>query len=243
MAETRYFAVDPDSIEGDVTVMGGEEFHHLVRVLRARKGDEVMLLDGQGGVYRAALGDIWSDEAVLDILDRTVHERHPEIDIAISAIKAPRLDLVAEKCSEIGLRKLIVFSSDRSVRKPGKRGDTGKAERLRRKAISACKQSGQPFFPEIVQEGGLEDLIGRFAEYRHVFLADHGGSSCTDDGPARPEGPRLGIVGPEGGFTDDERGMIVSAGATLLSLGDYRLRSETAAICLLFALRFSCQAM
>ena len=239
MTETRYFAIDPDSVKGDEVVLGGEEFHHLIRVVRARKGAEVRLLDGKGGVYRAALRDIGKDEAVLDILDRTIHERPPAIDIAISAIKAPRLDLAAEKCSEIGLRRLIIFSSERSVRKPGKRGDKGKTERFQRKVLSACKQSGQPFFTEIVQYGGLEDVIDIFTDYRHVYLADHGGTSCTDDGIARSEGAILGIVGPEGGFTDDERGRMASTGATKLSLGHYRLRSETAAICLLFKLRSS----
>jgi 16S rRNA (uracil1498-N3)-methyltransferase len=243
MAETRYFAIDPDSVKGDEVVLGGEEFHHLIRVVRARKGAEVRLLNGKGGVYRAVLRDIGKDKAIFDILDRTVHERPRAIDIAISAIKAPRLDLVAEKCSEIGLRRLIIFSSDRSLRRPGKRGDKGKTERFRRKVLSACKQSGQPFFTEIAQYGGLEGVIDIFADYRHVYLADHGGTSCTDDGIARPLGAILGIVGPEGGFTDDERGRMVSAGATVLSLGDYRLRSETAAICLLFALRSSCHAI
>ena len=243
MAETRYFSIDPDSIHGDEAVLSGEEFHHLVRVVRARKGAQVRLLDGKGSVYTAAVRDIGGNEALLDILDRTVHERPPMIDIAISAIKAPRLDLAIEKCSEIGLRRLIIFSSERSVRKPGKREGQGKMERFRRKALSACKQSGQPFFPEIVLFGGLEDLIGHFPDYRQVFLADLGGGSSTEERIDRPEGTVIGIVGPEGGFTDEESGMIVAAGATILSLGDHRLRSETAAICLLFALRSSCQAM
>ncbi len=239
MAETRYFAVDPDSIHGDQAVLRGEEFHHLVRVVRARMGARVRLLDGRGGVFEAAVRDIGKEEAALEILDRVLYERPGDIDIAISAIKAPRLDLAVEKCSEIGLRRLIIFSSDRSLRKPDKSGDRSKTERLRRKALSACKQSGQPFFPEIAQQGGLEDLIGLFAGYRHVYLADHAGRSHTAEGVDQRGAAALGIVGPEGGFTDEERGAMVSSGAKILSLGEHRLRSETAAICLLFALRSS----
>ena len=241
MAETRYFAIDPGSIHDDVAVIRGEEFHHLVRVLRARKGSEAMLLDGKGGVCRALLRDVGSDEAVLEIKETTVYDHSPSVDIAISAIKAPRLDLAVEKCSEIGLRRLILFYSDRSVSRPGKGGHRAKTERLRRKAISACKQSGQPFFPEISLCGGLEDLIDIFDDYESIFLADQGGASIGSGRIGMTGGSKLGIIGPEGGFTDEESNAMTSAGASPIALGASRLRSETAAICLLFTIRSLCQ--
>jgi 16S rRNA (uracil1498-N3)-methyltransferase len=236
MAEIRYFAVDSDSIRGDKAALRGEEFHHLARVVRSRVGSEVRLLDGSGTIYEAVVSDIGPDEALLEITGRDLSQHPPLIDIAISAIKAPRLDLAAEKCAEIGLRRLIIFYSERSMRKPGRAGDGAKAKRLRRKALSACKQSGQPFFPEIIMGGGLTDITAIFGEYGSVYVADHKGRRPIETVSDSLGGPALGIVGPEGGFTDEERGAILSAGAELMSLGDNRLRSETAAICLLFAL-------
>ena len=240
MAEIRYFAIDPDSISGGKAVLKGEEFHHLARVVRSRVGSRVRLLDGSGTIYEATIRDIGPDEALLDISGSDPSRHPPLIDIAISAIKAPRLDLVAEKCAEIGLRKLIVFYSGRSMIKPGRAADGAKVDRLRRKALSACKQSGQPFFPEIIVGGGLEDVTAVFSEYESVYIADREGRGPAEGVSAAPGGPALGIVGPEGGFTDEERTIILSAGAEPVSRGDSRLRSETAAVCLLFALH-SCR--
>ena len=237
MTEKRHFLFEPDSIDADEAVQRGEEFHHLERVVRARRGEEGYLMDGAGGVYKAAVRDIRKSEAILDILSRAIHEPPRPIDIAVSAIRAPRLDLVAEKCGEIGCRRLIVFHSDRSVSKPGKGRDGGKSARLRRKALSACKQSGQPFFPEIVQIDGVAELGREFGSYGRVFLAERDGMALDESIRGGIEGALLGIIGPEGGFTDEERAMMVSGGASLVALGTHRLRSETAAICMLFALR------
>jgi 16S rRNA (uracil1498-N3)-methyltransferase len=240
MAEIRHFAVDPDSVQGGKAILKGEEFHHLARVVRSRVGSKVRLLDGSGTIYEATVSDIGPDEVLLDISSSDLSRHPPLIDIAISAIKAPRLDLVAEKCSEIGLRRLIVFYSARSMRKPGRAGDGAKVDRLRRKALSACKQSGQPFFPEIFVVGGIKDVTAIFAECESVYIADREGGRPAETVSDHQGGPALGIVGPEGGFTDEEREIILSAGAEPMSLGDNRLRSETAAVCLLFALR-SCR--
>lgn len=237
MGEIRYFAIDPGAVGGGEAILAGEEFHHLVRVVRARRGAEIRLIDGKGTVYEAVVRDIQRNEAVVDIVGSVRHENPPRIDMAVSAIKAPRLDLAVEKCTEIGFRRLILFSSDRSVRTFARGEQAVKADRLRRKALAACKQSGQPFLPEVSLVSGVGELIELFSDYRHVRLAGRGGVPPFGEEAEPLEGPVLGVVGPEGGFTDAERGALVSAGAGIISLGCHRLRSETAAICLLFALR------
>jgi 16S rRNA (uracil1498-N3)-methyltransferase len=237
MGEIRYFAIRADAIGDGEAVLAGEEFHHLVRVVRARKGAEIRLLDGRGTVYEAVVRDIGKDRAIVDIVSSIEHGHPPEIDIAISALKAPRLDLVIEKCTEIGLRRLIIFSSERSVRTFEAGKGTVKTERLQRKALAACKQSGQPYLPEVSLIADLGGLIDLFADYRSIFLADRGGARLIGEEASRPEVPALGIIGPEGGLTDAERAALVSGGAGIVSLGGHRLRSETAAICLLYALR------
>jgi len=237
MTPERYFPIDADSVRGGVAVLRGGEFHHLARVVRAKAGLELTLLDGSGGVYRARVKAIGSGEAVLEILDASKADRQPAIDLALPALKAPRLDIAVEKCTEIGFDTLIIFSSRRCVWKGGEREARRKRERLERKILAACKQSGQPYFPRVDAPTGFGPLIGRMQDYGRVYLADPGGARLESKKLTRAGSGALAIVGPEGGFTDGERAELVAGGALPVSLGGARLRSETAAICLLYALR------
>jgi 16S rRNA (uracil1498-N3)-methyltransferase len=237
MAEERYFVIDPGSVRGDGAVLRGDEFHHLVRVVRAKPGCEITLLDGSGGVHAAVVTAIGTDEAVLAIRSTSQADPPPSIDIAIAALKAPRLDLAVEKCTEIGVGRLIVFSSRRSVWRATEKEAERKRKRLERKVLAACKQSGQPFFPSVEPVVGFSSLLSLIPRYRAVYLADPGGTGIHRCQIPSPGDAVLGIVGPEGGFSDNERTELVGAGAVPVSLGSVRLRSETAALCLLFSLR------
>jgi 16S rRNA (uracil1498-N3)-methyltransferase len=236
MNEERYFIIDQGSITGDRAVLRGDEFHHLVRVVRAKIGREVTLLDGRGGVYSAVVARIGSDEAVLDIRGIQRAGSSPAIDLALAALKAPRLDLAVEKCTEIGIGTFIIFSSQRSVWRSAERGIDRKRERLERKAIAACKQSGQAYVPSIEPITGFSAFLSIVKRYGSVYVADHAGTLLLRTEPPTRGGAVLGIVGPEGGFTDREREGLLQSGAVPVSLGSSRLRSETAAICLLFSL-------
>ena len=200
-------------------------------------GDEVTLLDGVGGLYSARVESIGADEAHLEVIEVSNAGAPPQVDLALPAIKAQRLDLAVEKCTEIGFNELLLFSSRRSVWRGGEREVERKRERLERKIISACKQSGQPFFPRIGAVTGLEGLLESIPRYGRVYLADSRGEAVGEsDGPSKGR-KVLAIVGPEGGFDEGERAGLVAAGAIPVSLGRSRLRSETAAIILLFAVR------
>lgn len=235
MTLERFFPIDAESLGDGVAVLRGGEFHHLAHVIRARAGQELTLLDGSGGIYAARVKSVGTEEAILEILDARSVDRPPEIDLALPALKAPRLDVAVEKCTEVGFGTLILFSSKRSV---WKERDAGrKRERLERKIVSACKQSGQPFFPRVGAITDLNGLLERIPEYGRVYLADDRGVVLEETGTPPAEGVILAIVGPEGGFTGIERTELVASGALPVSLGGARLRSETAAICLLYALR------
>ena len=237
MVEEHFFPIGTDSLGEGYAVLIGDEFHHLAHVLRAKVGHRLTLLDGSGGVYSARVRSIGPDEAHLEILEISRAECPPIMDLALPALKTQRLDLAVEKCTEIGFKKLILFSSRRSVWKGGKREAERKKERLDRKILAACKQSGQPFFPRIETITDLEGLLERVPDYERVYLADPMGARLEET--KRPQADRgiLAIVGPEGGFTEGERTEIVASGALPVSLGGVRLRSETAAICLLYAIR------
>jgi 16S rRNA (uracil1498-N3)-methyltransferase len=196
----------------------------------------VKLLDGRGGTYEARVARIGAREAVLDVISFSKAIEPPPVDIAIGIIKAPRFDLAVEKCTELGVRMLIPFRAERSVWRGADDDCNLKVERIRRKIVASCKQSGRPYFPGIDRVESFESLIERIPAYAAVFVGDQQSPSSDSDIVCAGDGPVLGIVGPEGGLSGKEMERLVAGGAKLLSLGPFRLRTETAAICLSYRL-------
>jgi 16S rRNA (uracil1498-N3)-methyltransferase len=229
--------------------MTGREFHHLAHAARRSIGDEIMLLDGTGGIHRTRVVEVASRHAVLRIVSSEQVPGPVGIDMALALIKAPRLDLAVEKCVELGVGRLLPVISERSVWRGGAGVADKKRERLRRKVRAACKQSGQPYFPDVSEILSFGDALARIPGYESAFVAEAVGRKPGESLTAHPlearaterHGARgakrvLGIVGPEGGFSGHERDLLARAGAVPVSLGGARLRSETAAICLLYRL-------
>jgi 16S rRNA (uracil1498-N3)-methyltransferase len=197
-------------------------------------GERVILLDGAGGIYQAAVRRVGSEGVEFELLEREHVPGPRPVDLALSITRAHRFDLAVEKCTELGVRSFIPLTTERSVWRGGRREVQRRHERLKRKVIAACKQSGQPHFPDVLPVHDIESLLGIMSSYEQVYLADPAGDGLDAFSPS--SGDTLGIVGPEGGFSPQERSALVGAGARPLSLGSSRLRSETAAICLLFVL-------
>ena len=236
MATDQYFIITPGSVENGVAILDGAEFHHCVRVSRVRPGDAVKLLDGRGGTYEARVERIDDRRAYLRVLALTRADALPPVDMALAIIKSPRFDLAVEKCTELGVRRLIPLASERSVWRGTGGAASFKIERIQRKVIASCKQSGQPYFPEIARITDIGALTEDLSRYRASYLADQDAGAPSATIGRSPGGAVLGIVGPEGGFSPAERSMLVDGGALPLSLGPFRLRSETAAFCLLYRL-------
>jgi 16S rRNA (uracil1498-N3)-methyltransferase len=199
-------------------------------------GDVVKLIDGRGGTYEARLKRIDGREAVFEVLSFATAPEPPPVDIAIGIIKAPRFDIAVEKCTELGVRRLIPFRAERSVWRGGEGEAELKVERVRRKITASCKQSGRSHIPAIEGIESFDSLLERIAAYAGAVVADQHAASADRDAGERASGPVLGIVGPEGGLSSEELERLVARGAGLVSLGPFRLRAETAAICLAYRL-------
>ena len=235
MAEDSYFFIDPPEGEPEVVVLDGSEFHHCTKVCRVKAGQHVKLLDGRGSVYDAVVERIGPREARLRVTGATKALEQPRVDLALAVLKAPRLDIALEKCTEIGVRRFIPFTAARSVWRGDGGGSAAKLDRMKRKVAAACKQSGQPYLPVVEAVSDFAGFLERLGLYERVFVAERGAVSMrTDMSAAR--GSILGVVGPEGGFEPDEARRLTECGAVALSLGPFRLRSETAAVCLLYRL-------
>ena len=199
------------------------EAHHL-RVRRAREGEEVGLRDGYGLVGDGRLvqaGGEW--EVEIGRLDR--HAAPAALVLAVGAGDRDRFGWVVEKAVELGATAVIPVDTERSGT-VATRVRTQQLERLRRQALEAVKQSGNPWACAVEAPVPLADFLSRSTEGER-WLADPDGSpppATLDDGPC------LILVGPEGGLTHPERMAAIAAGFRLVSLGPHTLRFETAAI-------------
>ncbi|MDZ7860157.1 MAG: 16S rRNA (uracil(1498)-N(3))-methyltransferase [Candidatus Krumholzibacteriota bacterium] len=239
MADSRYFYLSEDNIDSKNVYLSESESHHLSVVSRIKKGERVKLLDGRGGIYHARVKQSDARKTLVEITCKKKSEVLFRPDIAIPLIRANRMDVAVEKSAELGARRIIPYLSERTIWRGEKKEAAKKKERLNRKVIAACKQSGQAYFPEVESIICFNDLLNIIDEYERVYLARRGGTRKAENGVTSDK--VLGITGPEGGLTKNEENMLQERGAIPVSLGNSRLRSETAAICLVFYMRIFCE--
>jgi 16S rRNA (uracil1498-N3)-methyltransferase len=190
-----------------------DDRHHLERVLRVRPGEQVTVADGRGGWRVCEFG---SGGVLVPLTEAETRPRPtPAITVAFALTKGDKPDLAVQKLTEIGVDRIVPFVAARSVA----RWDDSRAERnvarLRRIARESAMQSRRAYLPEVTD---LSDF-GTVAALPGATLADGAGLPPSLDRP-------VVLVGPEGGWTDAERG----AGLPVSALGPHVLRAETAAI-------------
>jgi len=216
-------------VVGGVATIDGVERRHLADSLRVRAGDRFLATDGEG---RELLLEATRVERRV-LVAAVVHEerRAPRagnrVTIAVAPPKGGRMEIAVEKVVECGVGRVVPLVTSRSIVKG--RDDSERLERWRRVARSATAQSGRVHLPEITRPMTLAQVL---AEYGGVALLAHLDTITVPLEAALPRGGESVaiLVGPEGGFTDDEVEEARRLGATAVSLGATRLRSETAAI-------------
>ncbi|MEX2658893.1 MAG: RsmE family RNA methyltransferase [Acidimicrobiales bacterium] len=194
-------------------VLGPDDQHHLERVLRLRAGDAVSVADGRGRWRLCALGDRGHLDPTGEVRD--VPATTPLITIAFAVTKGERPELAVQKLTELGVDRITVFHAHRSVaRWEGERA-ARHLERLRRVSREAAVQSRRAWLPTVTE---LTDV---------ATLLSSPGSALADPSGAPPSlaHPTV-VVGPEGGFTAEERAVAHS----MVRLGPLVLRAETAAM-------------
>ncbi|HEX5940405.1 MAG TPA: RsmE family RNA methyltransferase [Dehalococcoidia bacterium] len=199
----------------------------LKKVLRMSDGDRVTLFDGKGLEADAVLVEDGRQVSISAL--RQVEESGPVIHLYPALIRANRFDWVVEKAVELGARSIRPVVCERSL--IDEAGD--RSERWRRLVIEAAEQSGRKLLPEVHPPQRFETAIAEAAG--GVILAWEGEKLATLREAVQDASELSLFAGPEGGYSDAEVEMGKRAGATLVTLGPYTLRAETAAIILLGA--------
>lgn len=225
------FYCPPAGITGDTLVIGGNEFTHLAHVMRKKEGDTLMAVDGRGNAYEAVISRVEPQQALCSITARHAHHNEPDISVTLGVgiLKNPsKFDFLVEKATELGVEAVVPLKTERTI--PGR----SRSDRWQKLALAAMKQSGRSLWPEVRELTPLGVLLKESSAYDLRLVAHE---QKLNESEMQPAGGRTGsarkvliLVGPEGGFSDDEIGLCLGAGFEPLYLGDRRLRTETAAI-------------
>ena len=224
----RFFTPAPPT--GSHAVLEGDEARHLTRVLRAKVGDAVSLFDGKGRQWPARVASLGRDRVELDAGEPQADPPPHGIPltVAVALPKGERQKWMVEKLTELGVARLMPLETTRGVAEA-----TASAQaRLERVVIEACKQCGRNTLMEIAAGLPLDRLLAEVPTGACVVIAHPGGRplDATIVPPTTTE--LIAMVGPEGGFTDEELCIADQAGVIRISLGPHILRVETAAIAL-----------
>ena len=201
------------------------ESHHCIKVLRYRIKDEVQVLDGQGNLYNCIILDDNLKQCILHIKKSNFKTPSYQLHIIIAPPKNPdRIDWLIEKSVEMGASRISFAISERSIR------NKIKLDRLERISISAMKQSYNRYKLQIDEIRPLNDIFKDIsANQRLIPHLEKGERSLVYD-VLKPKKDTCVLIGPEGDFTNREIEMAISRSFKPVSLGNRRLRTETAAI-------------
>ena len=235
----RYFVDHPIS-PGPVTLTGPEA-HHLIHVMRAIPGTQVILFDGHGAEFPAVVQHVRRSEVELSVIscDQVDRELPIELTLGVALPKGDRQKWLIEKAVELGVTRFVPLRTERAVAQPVEQAIL----RLHRSVVEASKQCGRNRLMQIVDPQNWSDFVRETADapcrlLAHPHTCGTAALGCAES-PITAEGGCdtfssservMMAVGPEGGFTDDEVALALTAGWRPIDLGPRILRVETAAL-------------
>jgi 16S rRNA (uracil1498-N3)-methyltransferase len=224
----RLFVREPLG-EGATVELDAAQANYLGNVLRLKQDAALLLFDGQSGEWLAHIADAARKRMTLIVEQRTSEpETIPDVWLAFAPIKRARTDWLVEKATELGVATLLPVKTQRTV------AERVRLDRLNAIAIEAAEQCGRTRLPHIADVQSLAQMLERRDPARTLYFADEAGGDAVSE--AFKQDPALIVVGPEGGFTDEERSAIRAAPNSIaISLGPRILRAETAALAALAA--------
>jgi len=231
VSHTFRYLIDHQPVPAERVVLPAADAHHLTRVVRRRVGDDVEVIDPGGAIWRATLV-MAGEQTVLEVAGAPARiPRQAALTLFLGLCDWGRLDVAVEKCTELGVARIVIFAGRRSQRVPTPGAWERRRERLVRVAQAAARQSGQGAVPEIDGVWTFDDVRAALGSERAIVLDPAGGLPLMHALGNVSAGESLAVViGPDAGFAPDELAQARAVGAKVCHLGDTTLRAETAAI-------------
>ena len=216
-----------DHVFGETIVLPEDEAHHALKVLRKQEGDSIIIVDGKGGWYETVLETVEIQKCKLRIMNKKEEFGKPNhyIHIAIAPPKShDRAEMFVEKAVEIGIQEISFVLTQSSER------NNIKLNRIKRRAISSMKQSLKAYLPQINDMLSISEFIETCsnAEKYVGYLGTENTNFLSKI--AKPDNNYCVLIGPEGDFMQEEVDLALGCDFQTISLGNSRLRTETAGI-------------
>lgn len=235
MAKRRFF-YNPAEKAGEVVTLDDEESRHIRTVLRLAEGEEIEIFDGSGSLYTAVLCAVKKKVTARITGSITVSEQNNcSLWLGQAVLKGSKVDELIPKCNELGVDIFAPFESSRCQGRLGEQRANKKRERWQRMVDSSCKQCGRIRRMEVEDVVSLQQLIDRLGpcaeeELRLLFWEAEQQASLAQAIEAKKYQTVRILLGPEGGFGEEEVELAAQAGWLSVSLGKRVLRAETATV-------------
>ena len=230
----RRFFIQPETVISDELLLPKQESHHLTRVLRLSAGTSLQLLDGRGNIHDAEIIEIGSRVKLHILSSRHIPQDDTPLRVCQSVLKGQKMELLVQKCTELGVREFTPFYSDRcQLKKTELTKITRKYDRWQRIIEEACKQCGTPWAMTLTPLLSLDEMLVREEKsmQKILFWEEESNEHSLHSHPLQKGENGVQIVfGPEGGFPVAEVDYAHRAGFQILSLGPRILKAETANI-------------
>ncbi len=241
MTRRRFYA-PPENIVGSMVTLSADETHHLIHVLRMTPGNEAFVFDGRGREYRCGFRRVEHNRAQLEIAEPLPDGVESPLDLTLaqSLVKGERFDFIIQKATELGVSTIAPLLTRYSEARLDDHQKTKRVERWRRISLEAIKQCGRRKLVAIAGPCTLREFIaaneaspnGWPQPQRLLLLFNGQGGLPVADALGETTGASsvVALIGPEGGWSDDELETLNEGGCKCVALGPRVLRTETAAI-------------
>jgi len=225
--EKRHFLISYKNIIKNIFNLEGSEAHHAINVTRVTKGDNIYLIDKTGFSYKAIV-DIITDSSIKGTIlesNENYNESLIKIHLGIALLKGSKLDLIVEKCTELGVHSITPLITDHSIK------NKINPKRLLKKAEVSIKQCGRGFLPKINNIINLENWFDSLDTSLNIILHQSNNTESLISILINNNAQDISlIIGPEGGFSKKELMDFDNRKVKFANLGPRRLKAETAAI-------------
>jgi 16S rRNA (uracil1498-N3)-methyltransferase len=237
------FFVSRECIKGDIAVIGGDQAHHILDVMRLKKGERIQAFDGTGRLYEGKILDTAPGSLKLKI--ERVREYAHKSNLAVTLVQAlpkrNRMDYVIEKSTELGVDAVIPISTARTIVKLDQQRQALRKIRWQKLARDAAKQCTRTTIPKISGLALWEDVLSILVDFDLKLLAclSEDCRSLKDVLQAQNKAKRIALfIGPEGDFSPEEISQARQQGCIAVSLGGNVLRTDTACLCALAMINY-----
>ncbi len=238
---SRFYVPQPQ-IEKGMLKIEGNEVKHIRKVLRLKAGDEIMVFDGLGNEYAGTIVEEGPSSVMIKIENIFSSKRDSflEVTLAQSLLKGEKMDYLIQKATELGVKEIIPFFSSRSVPLLEKSGRLKRHHRWGKISIEASKQCGRGVVPKIEPLQDYSEMLQIASPGSlRLILWEREGVRLKEVLERSKEKTRIFfIIGPEGGFSQEEVEEAKREGFIPVTLGRRILRAETASLCLLSILQY-----